>query len=150
MTASLEPAAVQQRESQQTGIDLEDSQPHRKRRGFLNPEMVRSISFWTTSACILVAVLSASLAIWRFSGADIPLHFCCVREFDFDACVFSKALSLCVRLRRLRVKRCPLPKDCLQANDPVRIAIEITIAKTLLLKRILLDEISCRLPDWQT
>ncbi len=30
-----------------------------------------SISFWTTSACILVAVLSALLAIWKFAGTDI-------------------------------------------------------------------------------
>jgi len=50
---------------------LENSQPRRKKRGFLNPEMVRSISFWTTSACILVAVLSALLAIWKFAGTDI-------------------------------------------------------------------------------
>ena len=42
-----------------------------KRRGFLNPEMVRSISFWITSACILVAVLASLLAIWKFAGTDI-------------------------------------------------------------------------------
>lgn len=54
-----------------TGVDLENSQPRRKKRGFLNPEMVRSISFWTTSGCILVAVLSALLAIWKFAGTDI-------------------------------------------------------------------------------
>jgi hypothetical protein len=53
------------------GVDLENSQPRRKKRGFLNPEMVRSISFWTTSGCILVAVLSALLAIWKFAGTDI-------------------------------------------------------------------------------
>jgi hypothetical protein len=56
---------------QHTGVDLENSQPRRKKRGFLNPEMVRSISFWTTSGCILVAVLSALLAIWKFAGTDI-------------------------------------------------------------------------------
>ena len=50
---------------------MENSQPRRKKRGFLNPEMVRSISFWTTSGCILVAVLSALLAIWKFAGTDI-------------------------------------------------------------------------------
>lgn len=53
------------------GVNLENSQPRRKKRGFLNPEMVRSISFWTTSGCILVAVLSALLAIWKFAGTDI-------------------------------------------------------------------------------
>jgi uncharacterized membrane-anchored protein len=33
--------------------------------------MVRTISFWTTSACILVAVLASLLAIWKFTGTDI-------------------------------------------------------------------------------
>ena len=33
--------------------------------------MVRSISFWITSACILVAVLASLLAIWKFAGTDI-------------------------------------------------------------------------------
>lgn len=51
---------------------MPDSQPGRpKRRGFLNPGMVRTISFWTTSACILVAVVASLLAIWNFTGTDI-------------------------------------------------------------------------------
>jgi uncharacterized membrane-anchored protein len=33
--------------------------------------MVRTISFWTTSGCILVAVLASLLAIWKFTGTDI-------------------------------------------------------------------------------
>jgi hypothetical protein len=33
--------------------------------------MVRAISFWTTSACILVAVVASLLAIWKFTGTDI-------------------------------------------------------------------------------
>ncbi|CAN5646375.1 hypothetical protein BH20ACI3_BH20ACI3_36900 [soil metagenome] len=33
--------------------------------------MVRTISFWTTSACILVAVVASLLAIWNFTGTDI-------------------------------------------------------------------------------
>ena len=41
------------------------------RRGFLNPSLVRTISFWITSACILVAVLASLLAIWKFAGTDI-------------------------------------------------------------------------------
>ncbi len=28
-------------------------------------------SFWTTSACILVAVVASLLAIWNFTGTDI-------------------------------------------------------------------------------
>lgn len=50
---------------------MPDSQPGPKRRGFLNPQMVRTISFWTTSACILVAVVASLLAIWKFTGTDI-------------------------------------------------------------------------------
>lgn len=33
--------------------------------------MVRTISFWTTSACILVAVVASLLAIWKFTGTDV-------------------------------------------------------------------------------
>ena len=33
--------------------------------------MVRSISFWVTSLCILVAVLASLLAIWNFAGTDV-------------------------------------------------------------------------------
>src|SRR5258708_19985632 len=41
------------------------------RRGFLNPRIVTKISFWTTSACILVAVVACLLAIWNFAGTDV-------------------------------------------------------------------------------
>jgi len=41
------------------------------RRGFLNPRVVTSVSFWTTSACIVVAVVSCLLAIWKFAGTDV-------------------------------------------------------------------------------
>src|SRR5216117_3880954 len=41
------------------------------RRGFLNPRVVTSVSFWTTSACIVVAVVSCLLAIWNFAGTDV-------------------------------------------------------------------------------
>jgi hypothetical protein len=40
-------------------------------RGFLNPERVRGLAFWTTSLCILVAVVACLLAIWEFAGTDI-------------------------------------------------------------------------------
>ena len=50
---------------------MPESQPGPQRRGFLNPRMVRTISFWTTSACILVAVVASLLAIWKFTGTDI-------------------------------------------------------------------------------
>jgi len=47
------------------------SSPAPKKRGYLNAQKVRSLSFWITSACILVAVLASLLAIWRFAGTDI-------------------------------------------------------------------------------
>jgi membrane protein YdbS with pleckstrin-like domain len=51
--------------------DLENSRSTRKRRGYLNPETVRAVSFWTTSACVLVAVVASLLAIWQFTGTDV-------------------------------------------------------------------------------
>lgn len=42
----------------------------RQRRGYLNPHTVRAVSFWTTSACVLVAVVASLLAIWQFAGTD--------------------------------------------------------------------------------
>lgn len=50
---------------------MSESQPRQARRGYLNPSLVRSVSFWITSACILVAVLASLLAIWKFAGTDI-------------------------------------------------------------------------------
>ena len=50
---------------------MPDAQSRPKRRGFLNPESARTVSFWTTSACILVAVVASLLAIWKFTGTDI-------------------------------------------------------------------------------
>jgi hypothetical protein len=41
------------------------------RRGFLNPRIVRGVSFWTTSMCLLVAVAACLLAIWKFTGTDV-------------------------------------------------------------------------------
>lgn len=51
--------------------NLEDTPHRQKRRGFLDPERVRGISFWMTSTCILVAVVASLLAIWKFTGTDI-------------------------------------------------------------------------------
>ena len=45
--------------------------PRAARRGFLNPGVVRGISFWTTSMCLLVAVAACLLAIWKFTGTDV-------------------------------------------------------------------------------
>ncbi|HEX5475840.1 MAG TPA: hypothetical protein VFX12_14365 [Vicinamibacterales bacterium] len=44
---------------------------HKPPRGFLNPRVVRALSFWITSVCVLVAVVASILAIWNFSGTDV-------------------------------------------------------------------------------
>ena len=51
--------------------DSQNSQQRQKRRGFLNSLVLKSICFWTTSACILVAVVASLLAIWKFTGTDV-------------------------------------------------------------------------------
>ena len=45
--------------------------PFRSRRGFLNPRIVLAFSFWTTTICIVVAVLASILAIWEYTGSDV-------------------------------------------------------------------------------
>jgi hypothetical protein len=40
------------------------------KRGFLNPTLIRSAAFWTVSACVVVAVVASTLAIWQFAGTD--------------------------------------------------------------------------------
>jgi hypothetical protein len=39
-------------------------------KGFLNPRIVLRCSFWTTTVCIVVAVVASILAIWQFTGTD--------------------------------------------------------------------------------
>lgn len=41
------------------------------KRGFVNPGVVTKIAFWTTSACILIAVVACLLAIWDFAKTDV-------------------------------------------------------------------------------
>ena len=41
-----------------------------KKRGFLNPTLICRFAFWTTTACLLVAVVASVLAIWQFTGTD--------------------------------------------------------------------------------
>lgn len=41
------------------------------KRGFLNPRVITKIAFWTTSACILIAVVACLLAIWDFAKSDV-------------------------------------------------------------------------------
>lgn len=52
-----------------TGTQNSEQRP--MRRGFLSPQLVRGLAFWTISICILVAVVACLLAIWQFTGRDI-------------------------------------------------------------------------------
>ena len=47
-----------------------DAKLRSRKRGFLNPQLVRALSFWTTSICLFVAVAASILAIWDFTGKD--------------------------------------------------------------------------------
>jgi hypothetical protein len=51
--------------------DRQKSKRGLTRRGFLNPNLVKAVSFWTTSLCVLVAVVACLLAIWNFTGTDV-------------------------------------------------------------------------------
>jgi hypothetical protein len=41
-----------------------------KKRGYLNPTRIWQFAFWTTTACLTVAVFASILAIWQFTGTD--------------------------------------------------------------------------------
>lgn len=51
--------------------ESQNTERHQRRHGFLNAQMVRALAFWTTSVCMLVAVLACLLAIWQFTGTDV-------------------------------------------------------------------------------
>ena len=48
-----------------------DTPPARPRRGYLKPQFVLMVSFWTTTICIVVAVVASILAIWEYTGSDV-------------------------------------------------------------------------------
>jgi membrane protein YdbS with pleckstrin-like domain len=50
---------------------LADAEQRKRKRGYLNPQVVRRVVFWTTTACIFVAVIASLLAIWSFAGTDV-------------------------------------------------------------------------------
>jgi hypothetical protein len=50
-------------------MTVEPSKP--TRRGYLNPAVVVRLAFWTTTLCILVAVVASVLAIWEYTGTDV-------------------------------------------------------------------------------
>jgi hypothetical protein len=50
-------------------MGVESSKP--KPRGYLNPAVVVRVAFWTTTLCIMVAVVASVLAIWEYTGTDV-------------------------------------------------------------------------------
>jgi hypothetical protein len=48
---------------------MKQGQPVR-RRGYVDHQRVVAVAFWVVSAAIVMAVLSAILAIWQFTGTD--------------------------------------------------------------------------------
>jgi hypothetical protein len=67
-------------------------------RGYLNPTLVRSIAFWITSVCILIAVLASLLAIWKFTGTDVlwrTVATCIVIAAGTVAFAFVNSLFAC-------------------------------------------------------
>ena len=42
-----------------------------KKKGFLNTKVIRGISFYIISACIIFSVLMCILAIWDYAKSDI-------------------------------------------------------------------------------
>ena len=41
-----------------------------QRRGFINPHLVRMVSFTVLTVCIIICVVSCILAIWDFTKTD--------------------------------------------------------------------------------
>lgn len=50
-------------------MSVESGKP--KRRGYLNPDVVVRLGFWTTTLCTVVAVVASVLAIWQYTGTDV-------------------------------------------------------------------------------
>ena len=42
----------------------------RSKKGFLNPKAVRSFTFFTITACVILSVIVSILAIWDFAKTD--------------------------------------------------------------------------------
>ena len=77
---------------------VENSERLPRRRGYLNPTLVRIVAFWITSACIMIAVVSSLLAIWRFTGTDVlwrTVATCLVIAFGTIAFTFINAIFAC-------------------------------------------------------
>jgi uncharacterized integral membrane protein len=44
---------------------------NKKAKGFLNPKIVRAVTFYIISACIIFSVAVCILAIWNYAKSDV-------------------------------------------------------------------------------
>ena len=51
-------------------IEPKKSKSRKLTKGFLNPKIVRAITFYIISACVIFSVLVCILAIWDFAETD--------------------------------------------------------------------------------
>ncbi len=54
----------------------EEQKPEKKKilrseKGYLNPKVVRAITFYIITACIILSVIVCILAIWDFANKDV-------------------------------------------------------------------------------
>lgn len=43
----------------------------KRSRGFLNPKVVKGVTFYIISACIILSVAASILAIWEYAKTDV-------------------------------------------------------------------------------
>ena len=43
----------------------------KKSRGYINPKLVKAISFYIISTCIILSVIASILAIWKYANPDV-------------------------------------------------------------------------------
>jgi len=46
----------------------------KKNKGYINPRLVKAISFYIISACIILSVIASILAIWQYADPDVFLR----------------------------------------------------------------------------
>ena len=43
----------------------------KKNKGYINPKLVKAISFYIISTCIILSVIASILAIWQYADPDV-------------------------------------------------------------------------------
>ena len=54
-------------------MDTQDISPseENKKRGYINPNVVKRFSFFVITVCIVISVVATILAIWKFAETDV-------------------------------------------------------------------------------